>query len=64
MAQPPRRPAEYDRPISPTASATTQNQPKPVGTHDRPARKASAAGIAVVVLLLIVLAVLAVLFFR
>ena len=64
MAQPPRRPGEYDRPQSSPESTTTQSQPPPVGTYDRPVRKVSTAGITVVVLLLIVLAVLAVLYFR
>ena len=64
MAQPPRRAQEYDQPKSPPESTTTQNQPPPVGTYDRPARKVSTAGITVVVLLLIVLAILAVLYFR
>jgi hypothetical protein len=63
MAQPSIKTVEYDRLISSTASVIAQNQPKPVETYDRPARKASAAGMTVVILLCMGLAVLAVLYF-
>ncbi len=63
MAQSSIKTVEYDRLISSTASVIAQNQPKPVETYDRPARKASAVGMTVVILLCMGLAVLAVLYF-